>query len=134
MTESIIEIDGDQAVNLLKQVVEGKEDFIYTSPAIDDGICLYIYEDEPSCGIGKALALAGVSIDSLKEMDGIGWATSIRALSERGTEKYGFTLTVDAELVFSRFQRSQDSGTSWGFCLRQAVKNSALLSPGKYRL
>jgi hypothetical protein len=125
----IIEIDRDQAINLLKQVVEGNEEFMYQTPAEKGGPCLYVYEGEPSCGIGKALALAGVSIELLKEIDERGRAMSIHSLYEKGTEKYGFRLTASADLVFTRFQRMQDGGFSWGSCLEQAVKASGPSRP-----
>lgn len=112
----MIEIDGAKALSLLEQVVEGDEDFTYESPNGAFGI--YMHDGEPSCMIGQAFHLAGVSIETLGWMD-----KEIRGLGVRDPGKFeekDISLTPEAYQIFSVAQNQQDLRLPWGEALDAA--------------
>ena len=116
MTEAI-EIDSAKAITLLREVVKGKEEYVYKRPVGSSGpACVYQANGEPSCVVGKALFKVGVTADELDAMDRTGVHTGINSvtLPER------VSLTNDARAVFAAAQEKQDRGTEWGIALRAA--------------
>jgi hypothetical protein len=124
----MIQIDRAQAIALLEQAVQERgPDYEYNP--LDQKVmgntistCLYQHQGAPSCGVGLALHIAGVPLETLQTMDkGPEEDTSIGALHEDGTlYDLGIDLTDEAERVFAAFQVRQDRGSSWAYCLAAA--------------
>jgi uncharacterized glyoxalase superfamily protein PhnB len=108
---SVIRIDKDRALQLLREVVAGREDYVY--PGSD---CRYVDGDACGCLIGHALFHAGASMDQLLALDA--WAdgdTSIGHVSPDWLD-----LTDEARSVFTVAQEVQDGSHRWGWALEQA--------------
>jgi hypothetical protein len=120
----IIEIDNSRALDLLYEVVLGNEEFKYQEVNTKNGEsgCYYVHDNQPSCGIGKALALAGVPISVLKKMDGNHSGINIDAAVEIEEAKACFTLTPQALRIFAIFQDYQDHGEPWGTCFQRTIE------------
>lgn len=116
-------ITGAQALELLDQVVGGRETVIYDTLYG----CLYERHGRPSCGVGRALALAGVPIDTLAEMD----AMESSSINYSGTADVlrgaGVTLDTRAVEVFHVFQKMQDARYPWGTAYTHASDTLNLL-------
>lgn len=116
-------IDRTLATHLLEQViaVTGKEFFYRRTPA---GKCVYEYNGKPSCGIGKALFLAGLPIGVLEALDQEGTDSTAIEDSKSILAKHDIMFTEAGMSIFSFFQHYQDQGTSWGNSLESAVLES----------
>ena len=127
----VIEIDKARAIELLEQVVEIRgADYKYKPEGIQyaAGGCFYadVVTKTPSCGVGYALHLAGVDIETLYFLDKED-ETSISVLNERPGEEdetvletFGIILDHGAEKVFQRFQSYQDNGAAYTDSLNAA--------------
>lgn len=124
-----IEIDKARALRLLEEAVaERGESYLYGTP---DGSCVYVTKDgQPSCGVGLALAKAGVPADVLAYIDynrdGAYESnrfdeTQIDALDivDYLREK-DVVIEAEAAEVFRTFQREQDLEIPWGAALDEA--------------
>lgn len=130
----MIEIDGPEALGLLKAAVQEKgADFRYESPEGAIG-CKYadVMNDEPSCIVGNALHRKGLHVGMLAEMDDADLvhdqinSTTIRQVCGLDTaELYGFRLTESALDVFAAAQAQQDSGVPWGRAVALAAEELA---------
>lgn len=117
-------IDANQAIQLLRDSVAGREDFIYKSPdgltADDQGYhCEYAHDDCPGCLIGVALHKAGVTVDQLAKLPA-------NYINNKDVKKklaaFGCTMTDEAQEVFRGAQSRQDSGHTWGDALAYAER------------
>jgi hypothetical protein len=113
----VITINKDRALELLQQVVRGKEDYKYV------GACVYKSDRNPSCLFGHALAAAGVSIYEIDKLDrDCGTIDNLHVAQEGSSYTYGFDLTWGAIEVFRAAQNKQDFGAPWGRALKAASK------------
>ncbi|HEX2242263.1 MAG TPA: hypothetical protein VHK27_03210 [Gammaproteobacteria bacterium] len=122
-----IVIDHHRAIELLNQVIAGNEDFVYPKRVGDMGVeyCDYVRDGQPSCIVGKALHLAGVSVEMLKRVENNRplqkfWNDDLNRYVDFG-EMLGIQLTWLAAIAFEEAQRIQDDGSSWGVAVRKAT-------------
>lgn len=105
------QIDIDRALDLLRRVVEGREDYVYQRLTDGSGedVCAYfdLTTGQPSCLVGHVLAEVGVTLDTLPDRHNVG--SGIHHLDVPGVE-----MTRGARRVLSAAQRAQDRGTPWG--------------------
>jgi hypothetical protein len=118
-------ITARRAIELLREVVAGREDYVYRSPEGYDAEsekynCQYWHgnDDCPGCLIGAALHQAGVSAANLLALpqNRISATDVLLALQDLA----GVTLTDDARDIFQMAQSAQDLGSPWGDALRRA--------------
>lgn len=117
MTTDDIFIDFETARNLLSEVVsEGGDAFVYKPTSKD--YCTYWNSKtgKPDCGVGRALAKAGVPGEILQRWDeNATGVADIRSLYAQGTcARDGVHITNDAMQYFAIFQRNQDAACEWG--------------------
>jgi hypothetical protein len=116
-------IDRTLAVQLLEQVVAaGGEDFVYGRTPM--GKCLYQHEGKPSCGIGQALFLTGLTIETLDSLDQEGIDSSAIQDTTHILREHDLLFTEAGMSIFSFFQLYQDQGTAWGNSLRSSITES----------
>jgi hypothetical protein len=117
-------ITADKAIELLREAVAGKEDFVYQSPDGDDAsnpnfYCEYAKDGCPDCLIGVCLHNAGVSVEQLEHLPANRvYDQEVRAL----LAGYGYPLEPPAVEVFGAAQAMQDSGKPWGEALADAER------------
>lgn len=114
-------IDARRALELLCDVVDGNEDFVYhEDPRV--GMCMYVLDDQPSCLVGHALVRAGWTVKQVAGLDpvreGYTYTGGVSARELSGTFPEYFT--VDACLVLATAQSAQDTQNSWGDALEFA--------------
>lgn len=103
------DITGQEALGALEQVVQN------AGPGYrHEDICVYVYNGEPCCGVGRALALLGCSTDMLIAMDNDVNPRIDLARAE------GLKLSFEARAIFFAFQRRQDDKIIWQHCLEAA--------------
>jgi hypothetical protein len=100
-------ITATHAIYALSVIKTGREDYVNNRNG--EGICSYVRDNKPDCGVGCALAYWGVTVEQLKAMDNA-YPTGISGVELPS----GFTLTSDARTVFAEFQSLQDNGVAWG--------------------
>lgn len=110
-------IDARRALELLTDVVEGREQYVYEGPADKEfGGTKCVYQDggQPSCVVGHALVRAGATPDQLIALDdgAIGADHLYEYLPDH--------VSRGACEVFSKAQGYQDTGYTWGESLRYA--------------
>lgn len=111
----MIQINERKAIELLRTAVRWNEKKVYQKPETDsDTRCVYQFDGEPSCLIGHALRRAGVTVESLRQMDE-SWESSIESVRIPGV-----SLTHAARQVFGAAQTQQDRGEPWGMALAEA--------------
>jgi hypothetical protein len=143
-----ITITEAKAIELLREVVEGHEDYVYQKP---EGVKVCVYtgrNNEPSCIVGHALAKAGVPLEVLHAID-FGGAVYVNhwdkdepeRTTDEGEELPNGTGINDSEVlywlgkndvhidarargIFAAAQREQDSGTTWGGAFARATQNA----------
>jgi hypothetical protein len=114
MSEYIQRLTRDRAVELLEELIaEFGADYVYQPP--DGTHCVYVHDDQPSCGVGHVLARAGVPVDVLASVDGTNFASVTEAVV---FEDY---VEPDALDLLGVFQLAQDDHAPWGESLRRAV-------------
>lgn len=129
-----MKIDAVKAIKLLREVVAGREDFVYKSPdghGIDnpDYHCEYAHGDKPGCLIGVVLHQAGVTVDQLAELPA-NYVNNTEVLLQ--LREFGFTLTAGAEQVLRRAQAEQDNGNTWGKALEVAEQEYQRITEGQF--
>lgn len=118
-------IDEHKAIALLREVVKGNEFHVYVQAPSGDGadddetVCRYQYAGQPSCVVGKALALAGASVDILEWLDDGGNGAN-GALSAIQLSDHMECVTSTAAILFNEAQVRQDNGETWGEALQYA--------------
>lgn len=118
----MITINKRDAIRLLRQVVKGKESFVYNTTGV--GTCEYVNKEtgKPSCLVGHALRAAGVRPVQLSRMDDppvMGGYVQNTAIDSVELPKT-LHLTPAAITVFAAAQSAQDTGESWGEALAKA--------------
>lgn len=124
----MIEITAEQAIEALRKVVAGNEEFVYELKSDadradqgvnkNDGSCFYEWDGKPSCIVGHVLAELGASIGVLRHLDTrqtAGIKASRQALSEQNI----FTTSAAIDILHVA-QYVQDRGSSWGEALADA--------------
>lgn len=111
-------VTGYLAITKLREVVAGKEDFVYWDefPAEDNGAgaCHYEVDGCPACLVGRALHSLGATVDQLKDLDGR-YGTVIDKVTAPWLH-----INDNARQILKAAQRSQDSGGRWGLALYDA--------------
>lgn len=110
----------DNVLDLLEKAVQTRgPDYRYRGQ-YEDVTCKYEKDGAPSCLVGVALHIAGVSVDELTAMDkslepGMGphWL-------EENTDNLPISISESATMVLSQAQATQDIGYTWGEALERA--------------
>jgi hypothetical protein len=104
------EIENSSVLENITKLIEGKEDYKYEAP--DGEHCRYLYNDQPSCLVGIYLRSQGVSRATLRQAD------KAQTPAYQLAKNLGYPHHVAA--VLEEVQSMQDSGTSWGQCVKFA--------------
>lgn len=117
-------ISADGLIDLLKGVVSGKEDFVYSKFG---GVCLYVNPTEvgepvPDCGIGHLFHRAGVSLEELRDRWEMQSASVVawKVLDITEGDEYEI---AEALYILDTFQSLQDDGLTWGGSLERAIRD-----------
>src|SRR5690606_11144116 len=124
-----VSINARQALDLLEEVVEGNESFVYTTPEVRAD-CAYVHEDEegnlvPGCIVGHALHRAGVDLWKFAPIEGrqiSGDVDGTPAIDVLGVEA-----APGAVDVLQAAQSVQDVDGTWGEAL-EAAREAALVA------
>lgn len=114
-------ITADKAIELLREAVIGREDYVYAhpdeTPDNTDLGCAYTHGDQPGCFIGVALHIAGVPIEVLTALP----ANHIHSGDVvEDLDKAGFTFDDGALHVLMCAQLAQDDREPWKVALERA--------------
>lgn len=117
-----MEITLSKALDALRHIVqEAGSDHIYQRP---ERGCVYVHEDQPSCGVSKALAHLGVPVPVLTTLDTAAVFDDPARIdsypARRILAEAGFEISDSAAWALDQFQRQQDVGSTWGTALRYA--------------
>lgn len=115
----MIEITLESAIEGVTAIVEEfGENYVYERPY--GASCLYVFDGQPSCIVGKFLAKVGVPLERLARADE---ARGVIARDLIGQLEYEDVIATDVPEV-GRFldvlQSEQDSGYHWGEALKLA--------------
>lgn len=106
-----------EATALLRAAVaERGEDHVYPPERLaEDGVCMYVIDDEPACIMGMALSMIdGVTLEALQIWEGEGVDRIIESLFPQ--------TSGEVRSAMRAVQASQDAGATWG----DAVATSSL--------
>ena len=126
-----VSINARQALDLLEEVVEGNEDFVYTPPAPEGNAdCAYVHRDSegslvPGCIVGHALHRAGVDLWKFAPIEGLQIDGDVDGTP--ATDVLGVDATPEAVYVLAAAQSVQDGGRPWGEAL-EAAREAALVA------
>lgn len=109
-----IEIGYDEAVEILNELIEGKEDFVYKPQVQGSSACVYVWDGQPSCLIGQLLARKGADNEFLHECDQRGPVAALVATGLLVCDERTMRLLADV-------QSDQDRGTRWDFAVQRAI-------------
>jgi hypothetical protein len=115
----------ETVLDTLRDVVRGREDYVYTRPdtANPQGpVCLYVHpsddptRQEPGCLVGHVLYRLGVPLSALAEHEGHRASIVVTRLTD-----------CDPKIAYmlDRAQRAQDDSETWGDALEQAERYAA---------
>lgn len=122
-------INAAKALDLLGEVVEGREDFVYFRVTDEGyGTCQYFADGQPSCIVGHVLAKVGIPVDDQVEWN----SNSIKGVAARSDRPFGdVVFTIKALDILSSAQYEQDSAGApddevhnWGAALHSAKLRS----------
>jgi hypothetical protein len=119
---SVKEINIDNVIDVLKNIVEGKESYVDPRGVVTLP-CRYASDDDyPGCLIGQVYKSLGAYNDELAVMDKYGIITDVlnKGLCPIPT-------TVEAADVMQRAQEQQDLGNTWGVALAIAAAEAESL-------
>lgn len=104
----------ERAKELLLQVIEGREDYVYQNPNPEwPDSCYNHWNGKPSCLIGHAIAADG--IDLVGEVgDELDAAGAVRDSYRRWEE--------NAVRLWTKAQTRQDGGVPWGEAVKDAIE------------
>src|SRR5690606_19556981 len=124
-----VSINARQALDLLEEVVEGNESFVYTTPEVLAD-CAYVHRDSegslvPSCIVGHALHRAGVDLWKFAPIEGLQIDGDVDGTP--ATDVLGVDATPEAVYVLAAAQSVQDGGRPWGEAL-EAAREAALVA------
>lgn len=114
-------IDARRALELLCDVVDGNEDFVYhEDPRV--GMCRYVLDDQPSCLVGHVLVRAGWTVEQVADLDPVrdGYIYTGGVSAGELFRTFPEYFTVDAGRVLAAAQSAQDLQNSWGDALEFA--------------
>jgi len=107
-------------------VEEYGDDYIY--PRYEER-CVYVFEGEPDCMVGKFLANKGVPVERLKEADANGdiWgnitgASAVELVGQLENEGI-ITISSEARKALQYAQIAQDGGETWGAALQEVIRH-----------
>lgn len=116
----MITIDGNRAIELLREVVEELgDDFKYKAPSTPNGTrrCVYAHNSQPSCGVGRVLHSLGIPVEQLEALDAdIDGVSADRV----GHKIEGLKVTGVAAEALVAFQTEQDRGDRYKDALAAA--------------
>lgn len=103
----------ERAKELLLQVIEGREDYVYQNPDPEySDACYNHWNGEPSCLIGHAIAADGIDVCKVgAEFDAAGAVQSTYGQWEE-----------NAVRLWMKAQHYQDGGVSWGEAVQYAIE------------
>lgn len=115
----------DVATGLKAIVAEYGEDFVYQQRDTHFGShCVYVWQGEPDCIVGKLLHRLGVPVEQLARGDGeVGHPVGLLAgsLVEHLEELGVISAECGVSEILDRAQSRQDSGRTWGQSVREAL-------------
>lgn len=118
----MLTIDANRAIELLREARDERgSEYVY-APDKNSIKCSYLNGtgEKPGCIIGLALHNAGVSLDTLKEIDRYGRIDMVcRMLTQ---EEVNFKLSNQAIKIFQQAQTIQDIDGNWGMAVEEAEK------------
>jgi len=121
----MIEINIDQAIAGVKAIVaEYGHDYVYTKRPFGHGAsrCVYVYEGQPDCLVGKFLAAQGVSIEHLAEGDTARFGSAAENLLDYLAQDRILGTDTETVAFLANLQSEQDRGAEWGVALRRATE------------
>jgi len=121
----MIEINIDQAIAGVKAVVaEYGHDHVYTKRLFGHGSsrCVYVYEGQPDCLVGKFLAAQGVSVEHLAAGDTGVFGSAAENLLNYLAQARVLNTDTDTVMFLANLQYEQDKGSEWGVALRRATE------------
>lgn len=107
-----------QVLDALEAAVKGKEGYIDPRAGSPEA-CQYLIDGVPSCIVGTALALLGVSKEVLHRMDCTG-NPMFSADGYAALTGHGITMDEKAHGMLSRAQSRQDRSATWAQALEGA--------------
>lgn len=112
----MIEVSDEDVLETLREVVAGREEFVYETPG-NDGRCYYVHysadgNKAPGCLVGHVLHRLGGSLTGMESAE---FEEPSGASSAAGIQ-----LTYRSELALAMAQEAQDSGLPWGEALSEA--------------
>lgn len=114
-------ITADKAIELLREAVAGREDYVYEHPDETednpDVGCAYMHGEQPGCLIGVALHKAGVPLSVLATLNA-NHINSIDVVSQLGAA--GYTFGDGALRILLAAQLMQDERHPWSVALGRA--------------
>jgi hypothetical protein len=113
-------IDETRALVLLRQVVAGREDFVYHVGESER--CLYMQGGEPSCVVGHALALAGIPLSEIAGLDG--GDDPEASVPAQDLSDVLESVAPAAAWLFGAAQEAQDAGQPWRVALAAAEERA----------
>lgn len=138
MTEKMI-LDAEGALRTLRLVVfEKGADYVYPEALrISDMGCRNFFNEAPSCIVGHALNMLGLSYEAAvaaKVTDGMGIYSTAARLD--GFSDFEWEITNEAMTVFATAQSHQDNGHSWGDALAasERVFKDLVEAAGRYKV
>ena len=110
--------DIHDAIAALREVVQGREDFVYTdSPDCENNVCVNWLRDgdgwRPSCIVGHVLTMWGFPEEDKVHCQVRGPSGTLAVQDEIDT-------TPDVLAILGVAQGSQDNGSTWGEALGRA--------------
>lgn len=113
--EFYIELTDDEVIDGLKSLAQASPNFVYkTEDDVDgSGGCTYFHGTEPGCIVGHLLARHGVQSFDL----GFNNGAAVQQLINEGMLR----VSHRASKILNEVQRRQDSGTTWGTSVQEAL-------------
>lgn len=93
------------------------DDFVYLAPT-DEGKCVYVHEDQPSCLVGQILFRKGVPLPLMETWDDRHDSLITDILSADAGD-----INPDVLVFLNILQNFQDSGNTWTEALDKANHN-----------
>lgn len=110
----------DVATGLEAIVAEYGEDFVYQQrDTLSGSRCVYVWQGEPDCIVGKLLHRLGVPVEQLARGDG---KLLAGALVEHLEELGVISAEDGVSEILDRAQSRQDAGRTWGQSVREALR------------
>lgn len=107
-------VNANIAMQALTAITNEAPEFIYNPNGARN--CYYQIDDEPSCGVGKALAWFGMTTYELWRMDNAGDVAHMSGVELPP----GWYVTDHARAILTEFQCTQDNGHTWRTALEYA--------------